>query len=180
MVILHEEKKRKPCNISDCCKKLSISDNQEWKNKLSYKPKLRTYKQCKENKCVENYIMMNLTCKERSMLAQLRMDVLPLHIETGRYKNIPADQRFCFVCKESIEDGMNFLFECPFYVNYRISLYEVISERDTESFKNMSKYKKLTYLIKYICHAFSKRQLYMYTNSLITVSLVSLLYMYLE
>ena len=66
---------------------------------------------------------------------------------------------------------MHFLFECPFYVNYRISLYEVISERETESFKNMSNYKKLAYLCehfprqlsKYICHAFSKRQLYMYT-----------------
>ena len=56
---------RKSCNISDCGEKLSISDNQEWKNKLSYKPKLRTYKQC--NKRVENYIKMNLTCKERSM-----------------------------------------------------------------------------------------------------------------
>ena len=106
---------RKPCNISDCCEKFSVSDNQEWKNKLSYKPKLRTYKQGKENKCVANYFMMNLTCKKRSMLAQLRMGVLP-NIETGRYKNIPADQRFCFVCKESIEDEMHFLFECPFYV----------------------------------------------------------------
>ena len=31
---------RKSCNISDCGEKLSISDNQEWKNKLLYKPKL--------------------------------------------------------------------------------------------------------------------------------------------
>ena len=63
------------------------------------------------------------------------MGILPLNVETGRYKNIPADQRFCFVCKESIEDEMHFLFECSFYVNYRILLYEVISESDTESFK---------------------------------------------
>ena len=78
---------------------------------------------------------MNLTCKEHSMLAQLRMGILPLNIETGRYK-------------------------------------KVISESDTESFKKMSKYEKLAYLCehfprqvaKYICHAFSKRQLYMYTN----------------
>ena len=77
--------------------KLNNADNQEWKSKLLYKPKLRTYAKCKEDKCVENYVVVNLTSKERSMLAQLRMGVLPLNLETGRYRNIPADERFCFI-----------------------------------------------------------------------------------
>ena len=53
----------------------------------------------------------------------------------GGYNYIHADQIFCFVCKESIEDEVHFSFECPFYVKYRTSLYEVRSEPDTESFK---------------------------------------------
>ena len=53
--------------------KLQYIECSEWKEKLNSKPKLRTYKQFKSKKQIENYIKLNLSNKERSFLAQLRM-----------------------------------------------------------------------------------------------------------
>ena len=62
------------------------------------KPKLRTYVQIKESYNVENYIILNMSRQERSILAQLRCGVLPLHIEIGRFRNIPREKRTCSMC----------------------------------------------------------------------------------
>ena len=62
------------CNLTDCLRKLEFLYNIEWCNKLVFKPKLRTYKMFKSHKYTENYVKFNLSCKERSMLAKLRME----------------------------------------------------------------------------------------------------------
>lgn len=160
-----------PCDIVSCKEKLNSTDNLEWKEKLSFKPKLRTYKQCKDEICVENYVKLNLTSKERSMIAQLRMGILPINLETGRYRNVPADQRFCYNCDNHVEDEAHFVFECPVYEYYRKTLYDNLDSES--SFEHMSSHAKLTYLCenyprqlaKYICHAFSKRQSLIYINN---------------
>ena len=73
-----------------------------WYQKLNFKPKLRTYKLFKNNKLTERYVKFNLDRKERSMLAQLHMGTLALHVETGRYRNVPLNRRFCFHCPDQI------------------------------------------------------------------------------
>ena len=42
----------------------------------------------KEHFEVESYVAYHVPKNYRSILAQLRMGILPLHIETGRYKNV--------------------------------------------------------------------------------------------
>ena len=73
------------CNLDLALEKLHANENKEWKDKLVFKPKLRTYLQFKDTLEVEKYIKFNLTPCERSHMAQLRLGILPLALETGRY-----------------------------------------------------------------------------------------------
>ena len=108
--------------------KLQYIECSEWKVKLNSKPKLRTYKQFKPKKQIENYIKLNLSNKERSFLAQLiRMGTLPLFIETGQYTKVPVNQIFCFNCPNSVEDEFHFCFSCPVYNKFRSELNMYVS-----------------------------------------------------
>ncbi len=43
---------------------------------------------------------------------QLRLGILPLHIETGRYSNIPEADRICLLCNGNhVENDLHFLFK---------------------------------------------------------------------
>ncbi len=93
----------------------------EWNIKVKNQPKLRTYNTFKETFCLEKYVMMNLRRIDRSYLCQLRLGILPIKIETGRYTNDPVDRRLCEICKDgSIENEMHFIFECNVYEHLRI------------------------------------------------------------
>ena len=144
-------------------------ENIQWTEKLDYKPKLRTYKLFKRARYVEKYVTLNLSTKERSLLAQLRMGVLPIHIETGRYTNIPAENRYCFNCHDKIEDEMHFVFDCPLYGTFRETLLKNVDE----SFNFMTIHNKFAYLCsyftrqlaKYVCQAYDKRNSLLYTSN---------------
>jgi len=57
---------------------------------------------------------------ERSFTAQLRSGTLPLHVETGRFRNIKLENRICSLCQlNEIEDEVHFLFKCPLYNEVR-------------------------------------------------------------
>ena len=156
------------CDISYCLERLQRLENIEWCEKLNYKPKLRTYRQLKNSIYTEHYVKMNLSSKERSMMAQIRMGVLPLHLETGRYRNTPAHQRFCFNCINIIEDECHFIFHCPLYNEFRSQLMayvynngSVMSASDEENMKMLC----LIYprqFAKFVCSAFDKRRTVLY------------------
>ena len=88
----------------------------QWKRHVTSKPKLRTYALFKTHFDTEKYITQNLSRKQRSMLGQLRSGILPLEIETGRFRNIPPHKRICHVCNQNnVENEYHFLFACPLY-----------------------------------------------------------------
>ena len=159
------------CDIDACIDLFVGIDNNEWYEKLSYKPKLRSYKLFKRNIYLERYVQYNLTCKERSLLAQIRMGILPINIETGRYKNISADKRFCYQCTTKIENEMHFMFECPVYADHRTKLFSCIE--NTYDFKRLDLHTQFSYLCtyyprqlaKYVTQAFAKRQSILYESN---------------
>jgi hypothetical protein len=84
-----------------------------WRERCLSKPKLRTYHKIKQTLETESYVKCNLNRKERSLLAQLRFGILPLKIETGRFENLPLENRICELCRlNKTEDETHFLFEC--------------------------------------------------------------------
>ncbi len=72
--------------------------NGEWKINLYVKPKLRTNVLFKENYCTENYVKYSMSYQQRSLIAQLRLGILPIHIETGRLRDTQLDERICPLC----------------------------------------------------------------------------------
>ena len=58
-------------------------------------------------------MILNLTKRERSTLAQFRSGILPLRIETGRYVNEILEDRLCVFCINGhIKSETHFLLEC--------------------------------------------------------------------
>ena len=67
--------------------------------------------------------MYNLTIRERSSIAKLYCGNLPLKVETGRYRNVPRDQRLCHNCYV-VEDEVHFLTERELYNAIRNTMTE--------------------------------------------------------
>ena len=42
------------------------------------------------------------------MVSTAAQSILPLEIETGRYRNVPVDERYCFHFKTSTETELHF------------------------------------------------------------------------
>ena len=102
----------------------------KWYQECQQKPKLRTYITFKNNFETAQYILMYMNRQQRSLLAQLRCGILPLHIETGRFKTVRDDnhncfrrinksERLCHICKSGdIEDETHFICVCVVNMKY--------------------------------------------------------------
>ena len=83
---------------------------------------------------VSLYCISNISRSQRSYLAQIRMGILPLNVETGRYLRKPLNERLCLLCTErEIEDEYHFLCSCPSYKTESDKICNYIP-----NFKNLS------------------------------------------
>ena len=100
----------------------------------------------------------NLEKWKRSLLAQFRLGVLPLAIETGRYKltkdkvgnwrRQTPEERICPVCNlNTIENETHFLIDCVQYKDIRDEMFRKININDIQ-FRNNSSEEKLIYLME--------------------------------
>ena len=102
--------------------KLTMQSHQavSWNTSLELKPKLELYRNIKQTLELEEYCKLNLKRSQRSIIAKLRLGILPINIELGRYNNTPREDRLCTVCdKQEVEDEKHLLFSCPVYANER-------------------------------------------------------------
>ena len=87
---------------------------------LPKQDKLRNYAMYKFSFDAEPYVLKHLSRNKRSLFAQIRTGVLPLRVETGRFKGIPLEERTCEYCLSgSVEDEHHFLFSCHNWVDIR-------------------------------------------------------------
>ena len=85
-------------------------DTHQWKLSVASEPKLRTYALFKINLKTELYVSLLIPKCKRSIFCQFRSGILPLATETGRYRNVPADERLCEICNLNlVEDEIHFL-----------------------------------------------------------------------
>ena len=116
------------CNLELCRERLLEKFERKWKADIQTKPKLRTYVKLKDNYCTQNYVKLNLTRPQRSKLAQIRLGILPLYIETGRYTNVKIENRICQMCNENkIESELHFIMSCPLYKEERQIFFNSIN-----------------------------------------------------
>jgi hypothetical protein len=113
-------------NVLDNTKKqLFDVYKRQWLTNLDNYPKLRTYKLLKSEYSQENYVCNFFSKSERSFLAQLRLGILPLQIEIGRFTSplTPIENRICLCCDlNCVENEIHFVLECPLYNEERSHL----------------------------------------------------------
>ena len=112
------------CLLEEAQNRLSRNCEEIWLEKCRNMPKLRTYILLKSSLKTEEYLTTFMTRSKRSLFAQLRFGILPIRIETGRFKNIrdaesgqyrklKPDERLCEICMSNeIENEIHFVCRC--------------------------------------------------------------------
>ena len=84
----------------------------------------------------------------RSVLAQFRLGILPIRVETGRFKNLELKDRLCEVCTtQQIEDEMHLLCQCPLYDELRTTMFQKAVTKCPE-FSQLENPNKFIYLLR--------------------------------
>ena len=99
-------------NIPDTKSALLKDYTTAWKDVVRSKPKLVLYQATKPGWGAAEHITSNLPKAQRALVSQLRLGVLPLELEVGRFVRTPREERFCKMCDTGIEDELHFLFDC--------------------------------------------------------------------
>ncbi len=126
----------------------------EWRSAAEKMPKLDTYNVVKDFTETAILVRSNLPRNERSLVARLLCGILPLEIETGRYKDknknkdkTERKQRYCKVCEsKSVEDEVHFVFCCTALESIRKAKLEpiLLKDRETHRLNNNDKLQWLT------------------------------------
>ncbi len=59
---------------------------------INFKHKLRTYVQYKDSFIIEEVIKYCLKRRKSSIIAQIRIGILSLHLETRRFRNVKVEE----------------------------------------------------------------------------------------
>ncbi len=70
----------------------------DWQHHCQTKDKLRTYRSFKTEMGTAAHLKCNLPKFQRSLISQLRLGILPIRIETGRFSGLSEADRICQVC----------------------------------------------------------------------------------
>ena len=118
------------CNLTTAENVLYVKMCNSWEEEIYQKPKLCTYVTFKYTFGPEPYVYSYMSRSERSLLAQLRIGVLPLKIETGRYNNVKVEDRMCELCDLDIEDEKHFVCSCPIYAAIREEILPILDHTE--------------------------------------------------
>jgi len=112
--------------------KALIKDREQrvWRFEVEQKSKLRWYAKLKTKLEFELYLEHD-NPESRKLLSMLRGGTNRLRVETGRWTNIPVEQRTCLICleRDQVEDEAHFLLDCGVYNVVRERMFEEIFQR---------------------------------------------------
>ena len=104
-----------------------------WDYTKSTSPKLEFYHSIKTEFGKESYVDLVKNSTNRYRTTKLRISAHDFEIETGRYSNIPREERICKWCSltkgdKIMEDEMHVLYHCDHYVDERNKLIHLIKQ----------------------------------------------------
>ena len=112
---------------------------QEWHTKLTLSSKGRNYSYFKSDLSFVSYLI-TLSKNSYIPMIKFRTENYKLLVETGRWQNIPLDERKCNLCdRNDLGDDFHYMFVCPHFRKERSKLLK--SYYYTRP--NMIKYKDL-------------------------------------
>ncbi len=72
----------------------------------------------------------NLSRSQRSTVAKLKLGILPLQLEIGRWKDVALEERYYRLCQSgAIEDEFHFLMFCDKLKDVRTAMYLDLHEK---------------------------------------------------
>ena len=118
----------------------SLTSNMQNESRLHF------FKNSKDLFVASDYLSKIDSFDSRSLMSKLRLGVLNLEMEIGRWRGWPHPKRTCEICKNmQIEDEIHFLFQCPAYNIPRLAFITHL-ERKFPTFRNLSNQEKLKQL----------------------------------
>ena len=138
-----------------------------WLIDMHNKPKLLRYITFKTTLIVSSHVKQYISKPRRSLLIQLITGILPIALETGRYKRIRdpvtktfrslrVEERLCNMCDLSeTEDEMHFLFICFLYDTFRTTLFQTVTENN-HKFLELNNADKFLFLVIHFWKPLSK------------------------
>ena len=158
--------------ITDCVKNvLVLNFYNDLSSRMENMSRLTMYKQLDLSNIPSVYCTIR-NRHFRSVIVKLRSNTIPVEMELGRYRGIPAENRLCSKCNSnSIEDDTHILFDCSFYLEDREQFINTIFEYDPFLFQLNSREKViyilnsdnlyiLIVLAKFLITILKKRQLF--------------------
>ena len=153
--------------INSLRESLLVQDQENLKDQCQTKSKLRTFNCISTFSVDKEYLLKPLTFVQRKFLAKLRLGVLQLRMETGRYERPrkEAADRICKQCDQNMpESEIHFLLHCPKHSLIRANF---LSKLCTENFETFSDIEKIQLILndpsivkqtaQYIIDAFDNR-----------------------
>ena len=132
--------------LSYLCEKFRIY----WVNTISSFSKLDTYSSFKSRFCMEGYLDTISNRAHRVCYSKIRISNHRFAIETGRFRKVPRNERWCLFCKKQsdsvVEDEKHILLHCPLYELNRKQLFSCVYEL-CPNFKHLNDDERLNYLL---------------------------------
>ena len=94
-------------------KRLKEMDREKWWVAISDMPKLRTFTEIFDEQDYKGIVYTPLTRRQRSLVVKLKIGILALGIEKGRFTNVPLENRLCLICDDNLLDNeYHFVLYC--------------------------------------------------------------------
>lgn len=135
---------------------------QEIMSQIQCSSKCNVYKYLIDNFCIQTYLSKPIPSQYKKYLSKFRLSSHQLAIEVGRFKKVEKCNRFCFKCRNTIEDEFHFILQCPLYSYYRTKyiksyywkkpstykLLQLLSVQNVKELCNLGKFLKTSYLYR--------------------------------
>ena len=128
--------------------------------------KLRLYRLFKTEIQADTYVTTSMQRNYRQALAKLRSGSLPIRVETGRYEDIPLQERLCTFCSNNeVENEIHVLLSCDLYDDLRYDIIQQMiltctdfkKKSPNEQFKIIMSDSSIQYLLaKYVFNMFQR------------------------
>ena len=109
-----------------------------------------TYSFFKSRFCMERYLDTISNRTHRVCYSKIRISKHRFAIETGRFRKVPRNERWCLFCKKQldsvVEDEKHILLHCPLYELHREQLFSCVYEL-CPNFKHLNDDERLNYLL---------------------------------
>ena len=94
-----------PMDLENIAEMLQIKARTQWEMESDSKEKLRTFVKIHNYEITKHLVNNNLSKSQRSLVFKFKAAVLPLKIETGRFKGTNRELRLCDICNtDSVEE----------------------------------------------------------------------------